>query len=172
MINLTLFNWLDWAFLAVVGLSLLMSLWRGFVQEAVSLLGWVAAFIAANLFSDVMANLLAPYISNVSARHVAAYIVVFIAVLIVANICSFALKQLVRVTGLTALDRILGTIFGFARGMIVILVVVLIARELVAPENLRWMDESQLMPHLELLVQWVETVFGQLDFGWIPGISV
>ena len=172
MINVTAMNWLDWAFIAIVGISVLMSLWRGFVHEAVSLAGWVAAFIVASLFSDVLAQFLAPYIYNESARYVAAYVIVFVVVLILANLCSFLLKQLVRVTGLTTLDRILGTAFGFTRGVIVILVLVLLARELVAPENLNWMYDSQLMPHIELLIQWVESVFGQLDFGWVPGISV
>ena len=171
MLNFTLFNWLDWVIVAVVGLSMALSLWRGFVREAMSLAGWVAAFVLANLFSDLVAEALAPYVSNVGARHVAAYILLFVAVLILANLCSFLLKQLVWMTGLTVLDRILGTVFGFARGVLVVLVAVLLARELLAPEHLEAVHRSQLMPHLDLLVQWVEAIFGDLDFGWVPGIS-
>ncbi len=172
MLNVSLFTWLDWIIVATVLSSVLVSLWRGFVAEAMSLAGWVAAFIGANLFSEAMAQLLAPYVDNIGARYLAGYIIVFIAVLIASNICSFLLKQLVRMTGLSVLDRILGTVFGFARGVLVVLLAVLLARELITPDNLQWMQESQLMPHLELLVQWVESVFGQLDFGWVPGLTV
>jgi membrane protein required for colicin V production len=172
MLDWSTFNWFDWAILATVGLSTLMSLWRGFVREAMSLLGWVAAFVLAALFSDALAQAMVGWIDNDSARHVAAYVLLFLAVLVIANICSFLLKQLVRITGLSTLDRILGTAFGFARGVVVVLVFVLLARELATPDNLQWMYASQLMPHIELLVHWVESVFGQLDFGWVPGISV
>jgi membrane protein required for colicin V production len=169
VLNFALFTWLDWLIVAAVGASTLLSLGRGFVREAVSLAGWVAAFIGANLFAATLSQLLAPYIENESGRYVAAYVIVFIAVLIVANICGFLLKQLVRMTGLTVLDRILGTVFGFARGVLLVLVVVMLARELVAPEQLRWMRDSQLMPTVELLIQWVSTVFGRLELTWVPG---
>jgi membrane protein required for colicin V production len=169
VLNPALFTWLDWIIIALVGASTVLSLWRGFVREAVSLAGWVAAFVGANLFAGTMSQLLAPYVEYASGRYVAAYIIVFLAVLIVANICGFVLKQLVRMTGLTVLDRILGTVFGFARGVLVVLVAVLLVRELVAPEQLRWMRDSQLMPTVELLIQWVSTVFGRLEFTWVPG---
>ncbi len=172
MLDISAFSWVDWAIIAMVASSTLVSLWRGFVAEAMSLAGWVAAFVGANLFSEAMAQLLAPYVDNVGARYLAGYVIVFIAVLIAANICSFLLKQLVRMTGMSVLDRILGTVFGFARGVLVVLVLVLLARELITPDNLQWMQDSQLMPHLELLVQWVERVFGQLDFGWVPGLTI
>jgi membrane protein required for colicin V production len=171
MLSVSLFNWLDWLFVGIIALSVLLSLWRGFVREAMSLLGWVAAFVIANLYSDLVARQLADTISNVSARHVAAYVIVFIAVLVAANLLSFLLKQVVWMTGLTVPDRILGTVFGFARGVLVILVLVLLARELLVPEDLQSVRESQLMPHLDYLVEWVGSVFGELDTGWVPGFA-
>ncbi len=169
MLNPGLFTWLDWVFVAIVACSVLLSLWRGFVQEAVSLAGWVAAFLAAGMYSGAAARLLEPYIGNESARMAAAYVILFVAVLMLANICSFVLKQLVRMTGLSVLDRILGTVFGVARGVLVILVGVLLAREFLAADSLRWMDDSQLMPHLELLIQWADALFSRMRFGWLPG---
>jgi membrane protein required for colicin V production len=171
VLNLALFNWLDWLIVAVVGLSMLVSLWRGFVREAISLLGWVAAFVVANLYSDLVARQLAQTIPNSEARQIAAYVIVFVAVLVAANLASFLLKQVVWMTGLTLFDRILGTGFGFARGVLLVLVVSMVARELLPPGQLVAMRESQLMPHVEYVVVWVESVFGEVDTGWIPGLS-
>lgn len=171
MIDIGLFNWLDWAIIAVVGLSMLLSLWRGFVREAMSLFGWVIAFVIANLYSDVVATQLAATIENESARHVAAYVIVFIAVLVASNLVSFLLKQVVWMTGLTVLDRILGTVFGFARGILLILVAVLLARELLPADKLQILQGSQLMPHIDYLAQWVESVFGEFDTAWVPGFA-
>ena len=44
--------WLDIAILALIVLSAVLSLFRGFVREALSLLAWVAAFVIAHLFVD------------------------------------------------------------------------------------------------------------------------
>ena len=61
--------------------------------------------------------------------------------------------------GLSFLDRILGTVFGFARGVILILVMVFVMRQLAPPEDLQWLQESRLMPHLDMLAEWTRTVF-------------
>jgi membrane protein required for colicin V production len=53
----------------------------------------------------------------------------------------------------------LGTVFGFARGIIIVLVVVYVLRQLAPPQNLLWLDESQLMPHVDMLGQWVQALF-------------
>ena len=170
MIDPTLFNWVDWAIVAIVGLSMCLSLWRGFVREAMSLLGWVAAFVLANLYSDLVARQLVQVIDNDSARQLAAYVIVFIAVLVLANLGSFLLKQVVWMTGLTVIDRILGTAFGLARGVLLVLLLVLLGRELLPPGQVAAAQDSQLMPHIDYLVAWVETVFGEFGTGWVPGL--
>ena len=70
--------------------------------------------------------------------------------------------QLMKVTGLSILDRMLGTVFGFARGVILILVMAFVVRQLVPARDLQWLHQSQLMPHLDMLLQWIQTVFHQL----------
>ncbi len=166
------FHWVDWAIVTIVGLSVALSLWRGFAREAMSLAGWVAAFVLANLFADSLALLLGNVIENATGRIVAAYVLLFIAALMTANFISMLVAQIIRFTGLSPLDRLLGTIFGFTRGIIVILVFVFVARELLPTENQQWVLESQLMPHLDMLTQWVESVFWSLGDGRLPKISI
>ena len=169
--DLTQFNAVDWFIIVVLGASTLLSLWRGFGREAVSLAGWVAAFVIANMFGDEMASLLAGLISNITGRYVAAYAVLFVGTLIVAGLLAKLLTQLIRVSGLTLLDRLLGTVFGFTRGIILILVFVFVLRQLVSPRDLQWLHRSQLMPHVDMLAQWAQTVFSDFNAGHGAGIS-
>jgi membrane protein required for colicin V production len=171
VIDWTLFNAADWAILVVLSLSILLSLWRGFVREAASLAGWIAAFIVANLFVNEMASLLAPWILNITGRYVAAYALLFAGTLVMAGIIGKLSAQAVRATGLTFLDRLLGTAFGFARGIIVILVVVYLLRQLAPPQNLLWLDQAQLMPHVDMVGNWVQLLFSQYQAGLVPESS-
>ena len=161
MVDWVDFSAVDWAIIAVLGLSILLSLWRGFVREAVSLAGWIAAFVVANMFVGEMATFLQQWIVNVTGRYVAAYALLFAGMLMVAGIVGKLSAQVVKVTGLTLLDRLLGTVFGFARGIIIVLVVVYVLRQLAPPQNLLWLDESQLMPHVDMLGQWVQVLFSR-----------
>ena len=161
MVDWVNFTAVDWAIIAVLGLSILLSLWRGFVREAVSLAGWIAAFVIANMFVGEMAAFLQQWIANVTGRYVVAYALLFAGMLMVAGIAGKLSAQVVKVTGLTLLDRLLGTVFGFARGIIIVLVVVYVLRQLAPPQNLLWLDESQLMPHVDMLGQWVQALFSR-----------
>ena len=171
MINWAQLTVVDWVIIVVLLASTLLSLWRGFAREALSLAGWVVAFILANLFVDQMASLLAGFIVNITGRYVAAYAIIFVGTLVVAGVAVKLTATVVKVTGLTVLDRVLGTVFGFARGIILILVVVYVLRQLVTPAELHWLDESLLMPYVNMLAYWAQTVFSQLNPGQWSGIS-
>lgn len=165
MVNWTLFNWLDWVVIGVIALSTIASLWRGFAREALSLAGWVAAFVIANLYASRLASLLVGQIDNPTARYVAAFVCLFVVTLLVTGVINLLAKQLIRATGLGTLDRLLGTVFGLARGIIVMLVLVYVARQLVPPEEQIWLYESQLLPQLDMLAQWAQDIFDQVQTG-------
>ena len=171
MPEVSAFTAVDWVIIVVLAVSTLLSLWRGFVREALSLAGWVAAFLVANLFVDQMASLLAGTIDNITGRYVAAYAILFVATLIMATFATYVAGQLVKATGLSVLDRVLGTVFGFARGIIIILVCVFVLRQLVPPPDLLWLGQSALMPHVDMLGQWARQLFDQTNSGQWPSIS-
>tara|TARA_R110001599_G_scaffold353870_1_gene601256 strand:- start:42084 stop:42602 length:519 start_codon:yes stop_codon:yes gene_type:complete len=171
MTEVAILTAVDWVIIVVLALSTLLSLWRGFVREALSLAGWVAAFLIANLFVDQMASLLAGTIGNITGRYVAAYAILFVATLIVATFVIYLAGQLIKATGLTVLDRLLGTVFGFSRGVIIILVVVFVLRQLVPPPDVLWLDQSELMPHVDMLGQWARELFDRSNSGQWPSIS-
>jgi len=112
--------WVDIALLAVLALSVLVGLWRGFVFEIVSLLGWVAAFVFANLCAPFVSELL-PWEQGVPAvRFWLAYALVFVVVLILCTLLARLMRALISATPLSLLDRMLGGAFGVARGAVVL----------------------------------------------------
>ncbi len=116
-------GWVDLALLAVFGLSVLVGLWRGFVFEIVSLLGWLVAFIIANSAGPFLADLIP--LGNVSdqARLWIAYIAVFVLVLLSCTMLARMLRALIAATPLSFVDHLLGGLFGVVRGALVLVVV-------------------------------------------------
>ena len=163
MIDPAQLNHVDWLIIVVLTISTLLSLWRGFVREALSLLAWIVAFVVAHGFVDQLAAQLQEAIAHTTGRFIVAYAILFVSTLVLFNIVIFLASKLVAVAGLSVLDRVLGTVFGFARGVIIILVLAYVVQQLMPPEDQQWVENSQLMPHLNMLADWVQTVFDNVD---------
>lgn len=158
-------TWADWAIIAVLGLSALISVVRGFVKEVVSLLIWVAAAVIASIFYDQLAVWMVDWISTLSLRMLAAWILLFVAVLIVGGILNYLLGKLVEATGLSGTDRLLGLLFGLARGLIILMVIVVILPSVLPVDQDLWWQESTLIPYFLQYEDWArETGAAVLDF--------
>jgi membrane protein required for colicin V production len=116
-------GWVDVALLAVFGLSVLVGLWRGFVFEIVSLLGWLVAFIIANSAGPYLAQVIPLANADPQLRLWAAYVVVFVLVLVACTLLARMLRALVAATPLSFIDHLLGGVFGVVRGALVLVVV-------------------------------------------------
>lgn len=161
-------TWVDWAFIAVVLISSLISLRRGFVKEALSLLTWIVAGVVAWMFGGALSHYLVPFISTPSFQVIAACAILFVVTLLVGALVNFLIGELVRVTGLSGTDRFLGMVFGAARGGL--LIVVLVGLLSLAPvQQDPWWRESTLLPHFLLVADWSKNLI--LGFGsqWVAG---
>ena len=116
-------SWIDWAFIVLVTLSVIVGLVRGLVYEVMALLGWVVAYVAAHAFGLQVAPALPVGASGSALNAVSGFVAVFIATLIVWSLLSWALRKLVQASPLNPLDRMLGAVFGLLRGVLVALVV-------------------------------------------------
>jgi len=143
-------NWLDYAILAIVGISAVISLVRGFLKEAISLVGWILAFWVALGFAPVLAGVpvLAENVAAPSLRHAIAFLVLFTGVLLVTGVVNFIVGKVVEKTGLTGTDRTLGIVFGVARGAVIVAILVLGAGMTAMPRD-PWWEASRLVGHFE-----------------------
>ncbi|ETX11583.1 colicin V production CvpA [Marinomonas ushuaiensis DSM 15871] len=151
----------DWLIIAVVVLSTLLSLKRGFVKEVLSLLTWVVAFVVSIKFADQMQGLLIEQVQNDQIRYIVAFVSLFIASLVVGALVSFLLGSLIQVTGLSSTDRVLGMVFGFARGSLIIVAFISLLSLSPAIEETEFWKTSQLIPQLGQLNDWTRDMLGK-----------
>lgn len=159
-------NAADWVILAVIGLSTLLSLLRGFTREAVSLAAWVAALLGARVLAPSLSVLLDGTVRNQELRELLAFTGLFAGILVIGMIIGWLLAESVRNSPLSVGDRLLGMAFGFARGILVVTVTVAIAGRWLAGESF-W-DGSRIIPHIVLFEGWTRDFAATLG-GFVSG---
>ena len=147
--------WVDLLIIAIIAVSAIISLIRGFVQEALSLATWVAAFTLAWFFFRPLAVQLEPWIDVASIRLGVAYAILVLVVLLVGALINHFMKALVESTGLSGTDRLIGIFFGVARGAVVVAILVLLAGLTPLPED-GWWHESRLLPYFQEMAVWMK----------------
>ena len=140
--------WVDYVIPGIIVFSALFSLMRGFVREALSLIGWVAAFWLALRYANPLAELFLSSITIPSLRIITAFTILFVLTLMLAD--------LVKRTGLTSTDRAVGVVFGVARGAVVVSMLVLLAGLTSLPQD-PWWGESMMIGHFEHVALWLQT---------------
>ena len=135
-------TWLDYAVIGVFAISLMVGAWRGLVREVVSILGWVIAFLAANLFAGPLGPSMPEAIPSPELRVAAAYVAVFVVSLILTSLAGLILSKVVKAVGLGGIDRLLGALFGAARGVLILLAAALLAGLTSAPAQAYWRDST------------------------------
>ena len=144
----------DTGIVVIVAISSFISLIRGFVKEAMSLVIWVAAFVMAMTFSEAASELLINFIELASLRQLAAWGGLFVGTLLVGAMVNFLLGKLVSSTGLGGTDRTLGLVFGVFRGLLVVLALVIALPKAIPVEQDPWWQESTLIPVFQSFEGW------------------
>lgn len=147
-------NWVDIAILIIIAISVAISLMRGFTREALSLAGWIIAFWIALTFGDNLEVLLQPHIDVPSMRLIVAFALLFIVTLLLAALINFLVVQLIKKTGLTGTDRMIGIFFGIARGGVIVAVLVLLAGLTPLPQD-GWWRQSLFLPYFQDMALWI-----------------
>lgn len=130
----------DYVILLTIGLSILLSVMRGAVREVLALLSWVVAFWLANIYTSRFVPMLPEAIPSESLRYLAAFVILFLVALLVMSLLTIGISELVKTVGLSMIDRGLGAIFGLARGVLIVLVLVLLAGLTSLPKQGVWQN--------------------------------
>jgi len=161
--------WADWLIIGIIGVSSLVGLLRGLVKEALSLVNLAAAFLIAMSFKGQLASMMTNLLSTPSLRELAAFAILFFATLIVGSMLNYLLGQLVKVTGLSGTDRLLGIVFGAVRGVAIVLAVVIIAPKLIPVDQDPWWQQSQLIAYFKGMESWAMTTVDQV-YTWFKSL--
>ena len=168
--------WPDYAIVATVVISILVGFLRGFIKEVLSLVIWALAFLVAYQYGGEVAGMMVDHVSLPSARAAMGFAGLFVSVLLVGGLLSYLIGRLVESTGLSGTDRMLGGVFGAARGLAIVVAVLVISGFTPIPAD-PWWRESVVIRRLDPLVQWAveflpASIREQLDFEPKPDVPI
>ena len=132
---------LDWIVVVVVLGSMVLGGWRGLVFEVMSVAGWVAALVLAQLWALEAARRL-PIMGSAAEpiRYAAGFVVVFVAVVFAGGLVAWLVKKLVEALGLRPADRTLGAAFGLVRGAVLLLAATVVVSMTPLKDSVYWRE--------------------------------
>lgn len=139
-------NWADIAIVVVILLSVLLAAAQGFFFEIFSLAGTVVGYLLAAWGYTRVAPLIEPYVKTPWVANIAGFLVIFLVVTLLASVIGRVMRATMKEVGLRWFDRILGALFGFARGILVVMVIALALASFV-PQSPA-LANSRLAPYL------------------------
>ena len=151
----------DSLILAVIAISSAFGVRRGFIKEIMSLLSWIAALLVSRVYSESLASILGNMIDNPSVRYLIAFSVLFVIIIMLGTLLNQFMSKLLVVTGLKTLDRFLGAVFGVARGMVIVLVVLFILNVFVSESG--WWQQSTLIPYGMVFIEESQFFIGDMN---------
>ena len=149
-------NFIDYLILIVLLVSVVLGFFRGFLREAIGLLSWLGGLWLAWHFAYTLEPYLGGQLAKAPFNVWAARGILLLSCLVigwlVGNIVSYFMTQ----SGLSLmLDRLIGVLFGFIRGVVLVAVAVLLAREVDLQES-SWWRASYILPHATEVSSWVK----------------
>ena len=153
-------NITDWTILVIVTISGIISLFRCFTKEFLSLFLWVFSFLTAISLEYLVSPFISSYIGNPEISKIGAYIVIFVACIFAGGIIINMISKLIKWSGVSGFDKFLGVLFGMGRGLIVIFIIFLLM-----PSGLKNSDlmlNSKISPFIEKIAPQIEAYIRDL----------
>ena len=147
--------------LAVIVISSAFGVRRGFIKEIMSLLSWIAALLVSRIYSGSLASILENLVDNPSVRYVIAFSVLFVIIIMLGTLLNHLMSKLLVVTGLKTIDRLLGAVFGVARGTVIVLVFLFVLNVFVSESE--WWQQSTLIPYGMVLIEESQFFIGDMN---------
>ena len=151
---------IDIVIIVAVTISVIIGIVRGFVREAISIAALLVAIWAALFFGPAVGEISESWIASRELQVWFGRILVFAIILSIGGLLGWGVSKLVRLSILSGMDRLAGAIFGAARGILLVALLVL-AGEFAGFSNDDWWQRSLLIPYLEQVAEWITVMAPQ-----------
>jgi membrane protein required for colicin V production len=155
-------NGADWIIIAIVVISCLIGVWRGFMREAISLATWIVGLWLAWTFSSSVEPMLGGLLSGPQVKVWVARLIILVLVVLAGNLVGFIVTRAVRYSPFGVADRLLGVLFGLLRGALLIGIGVILC-ELLELDAEPWWKDSALLPYTDFLGDWVRALVNEVQ---------
>ena len=140
---------------AAILVSVVVGIFRGFVKEAISIAALVIAIWAALYFGPEAGNISENWFKSEELQMWFGRVLVFLVILSLGGLLGWGISKLVRLSVLSGMDRLLGAVFGVARGILLVAVAI-IGAQFAGFDNDNWWLQSKLIPHFEVVADWIK----------------
>ena len=151
---------IDIVIVVAILISVVVGLVRGFVKEAISLVALLFAIWAALYFGPAVGTATASWLDSAELQMWFGRILVFAVLVSVGGLLSWGLSKLIRLSILSGMDRFLGSLFGFVRGILLIALAIIIG-QFADLDEAGWWKSSYLIPQLETVADWIKAMAPQ-----------
>ena len=140
-----------------LAVSIIIGFVRGFVKEAISIAALLLAIWAALYFGPVVGDISQSWLTSEEARVWFGRILVFAIILSVGGLLGWGISKLIRMSVLSGADRMLGSVFGAVRGVVLVALLV-IAGQYSGFSNDDWWLDSRWLPYFEVVADWIKVM--------------
>lgn len=151
---------IDIVIIVAVTISVIIGIVRGFVKEAISIAALLVAIWAALYFGPAVGQVSESWIASQELQMWFGRILVFAVILSIGGLLGWGISKLVRLSILSGMDRLAGAVFGAARGILLVALLIL-AGEFAGFSNDDWWQGSLLIPYLEQVAEWIKVMAPQ-----------
>lgn len=151
---------IDIVIAAGIVLSIVIGLFRGFVKEAISIAALLVAIWASMYFGAEVGAVSDSWLTSAELQIWFGRILVFAVILSLGGLIGWGISKLVRLSVLSGMDRFLGSLFGFGRGVL-LTAIFMIGGEFAGFDNDGWWQESSLIPQFNVVADWIRVMAPQ-----------
>ena len=150
-------NFFDIIVIVILGYCLIRGVFRGLIKELSSIIGVFGGFYAAFTYYMLLAKPLSKWITNTGYLNILSFLIIFCGVFIIISILGVIINYLLKIAFMSWLDRILGSVFGAMKGILIVSVL-LIALTAFLPKGTPVIKDSLLSPYVTLVSEKIAKV--------------
>jgi membrane protein required for colicin V production len=137
--------------------SVVVGFVRGFIKESISIATLVVAVWAALYFGPSVGGISESWLTSAELRVWFGRALVFTVVLVIGGLLGWGISRLVRLSVMNGVDRLMGSLFGAVRGVLLVALFVL-GGQFAGFDNDEWWLQSRMLPYFEVAADWIKVM--------------